>query len=150
MLHIYFGNMEKVAYGPRWFKHSYDISWFQDPFVQEMIENVDHTRYVEGYIFDSPVLGPIPPEKLSGGVKTLIMIYEKPDKVFDATSCGPNCAKMLLEIGNRKDVTVNLRYFMPFKGLDPFDVEIINAGKVVCTAKEYTLCALKSLDAEGI
>ena len=64
-----------------------------------MIEEIDHTKYVDGYIFDSPVLGPIPPERLSGGVKTLIMIYEMPEKVFNATSCGPNCAHMLLEIG---------------------------------------------------
>ena len=79
MLHIRFGDMDQVAYGPRWFKYNYDISWFQDPFVRKMIEEVDKTRYIDGYIFESPVLGPIPPEKLSGGVKTLIMIYEMPD-----------------------------------------------------------------------
>ncbi len=150
MLHIIYGNMEKVAYGPRWFKHSYELAWFQDPFVQEMIAEVDNTRYVEGYIFDSPVLGPIPPERLSGGVKTLIMIYERTDKIFDATSCGPNCAHMLLEIGRRRDVTVNLHYFMPMKGLEPFEIEIVNAGKIVRTVKEYTLCALDSLDKAGM
>ena len=150
MLHIYFGNMEKVAYGPRWFKHNYETDWFQDPFVQEMIEQIDSTKYVEGYIFESPVLGPIPPEKLSGGVKTLIMIYERADKIFDATSCGPNCAPMLLEIGKRKDVTVNLRYFMPMKGLEPFEIEIVNTGKIVSTVKEYTIHALNSLDAAGL
>ena len=110
MLHIRFGDMDQVAYGPRWFKYNYDISWFQDPFVRKMIEEVDKTRYIDGYIFESPVLGPIPPEKLSGGVKTLIMIYEMPDKVFDATSCGANCAHMLLEIGKRKDVTALTSY----------------------------------------
>ncbi|MBR6060665.1 MAG: DUF4869 domain-containing protein [Spirochaetales bacterium] len=48
---------------------------------------------MDGLVIESPILGAIPPEKLSGGVQTLIMIYEKPDLVFDATSCGENCAK---------------------------------------------------------
>lgn len=150
MLHIIFGNTENVAYGPRWFKYNYDVEWFRDPFVQKMIEEVDQTSYVDGYIFNSPVLGPIPPEKLSGGVKTLIMIYEMPEKIFDATSCGANCAGMLLEIGKRKDVTVNLRYFMPMKGLEPFQIEILNERKIVNNAEEYTLNALDCLDQAGL
>ena len=150
MLHIRFGDMDRVAYGPRWFKYNYDIRWCQDPFVRKMIEEVDKTRYIDGYIFESPVLGPIPPEKLSGGVKTLIMIYEMPDKVFDATSCGENCAHMLLEIGKRKDVTVNLRYFMPMKGLEPFELTIDNIGTIVKNNRDYTLCALDCLDPAGV
>ena len=145
MLRIYFGDMGDVAYGPTWFKHSYQLEWFQDAFVQEMIKTVDQSTYVTGGVIDSPVLGPIPPEKLSGGVKTLIMIYERPDIVFDATSCGPNCAPMLLEIGKRKDVTVNLRYHMPMNGLAPFEIEIKNTGQIVYEEKEYLLAALDSL-----
>ena len=38
MLHIRFGDMDQVAYGPRWFKYNYDISWFQDPFVRKRNE----------------------------------------------------------------------------------------------------------------
>jgi len=30
------------------------------------------------------------------------MIYKRPDKIFDATSCGENCAKWLLEIGKKR------------------------------------------------
>ena len=146
MLRIIFGDIDEVAYGPRWFKYYYELEWFKDPFVQEMVEEIDQTRYVDGYIFDSPVLGPIPPERLSGGVKTLIMIYEMPEKVFNATSCGPNCAHMLLEIGKRKDVTVNLRYFMPMNDLEPFKIEIVNKGKIVENVRDYTLTALASLD----
>lgn len=146
MLRIIFGDIDEVAYGPRWFKYYYELEWFKDPFVQEMIEEVDQTKYIDGYIFDSPVLGPIPPEKLSGGVKTLIMIYEMPEKIFNATSCGANCAHMLLEIGKRKDVTVNLRYFMPMNDLEPFIIEIVNKGKIVENIRDYTLTALASLD----
>ena len=81
MLKIYYGEMEGVCYGPLWFKYSFDLKWFQDELVQQMILDVDKSKYVTGGVIDSPVLGPIPPEKLSGGVKTLIMIYKMPDKV---------------------------------------------------------------------
>ncbi len=142
MLKIFFGEMEDTCYGPLWFKYNYDPEWFQDPFIQKMIEDVDKSRYVSGLIIDSPVLGPIPPERLSGGLKTLIMIDKMPDKVFDATSCGENCAKWLVAIGKKEDVTVNLRYFMPMDGLEPFDIMILNENKVVSNAYDYALTAL--------
>ncbi len=146
MLSIYFGEKDKIAYGPLWFKHSYRLEWFQDPFIREMIEEVDHSKYITGGVIDSPVLGPISPEQLSGGVKTLIMIYEMPELIFDATSCGPNCAHMLLEIGRKKDVTVNLRYCMPMEGLEPFEIRIMNTSEIVRNEKEYTLAALDALE----
>ena len=111
--------------------------------MQAMIEDVDHSRYVDGLVIDSPVLGPIPPERLSGGVQTLIMIYEKPELVFDATSCGQNCAKWLLEIGKRKDVTVNLYYLMPFRGFEPFEIRIINKDIIVRNSSEYVRAAIE-------
>ena len=145
MLNIYYGEMEEAVYGPLWFKYSYDVAWFSDPLVQRMLEDVDRSRYVGGTLIESDVLGPIPPETLSGGVKTLILIYENPDLVFDATSCGPNCAKWLVEIGKRKEVTVNLRYFMPMDGLDPFAIRIVNTDTIVHTATEYAFASLDCL-----
>ena len=149
MLTIYFGDKE-VSYGPTWFKYNYDPFWFQDPFVQRRSVEVDKTVYVQGSVFDSPVLGAIPPERLSGGVKTLIMIYEMPEEIFDATSCGANCAHMLLEIGKRKDVTVVLRYYMPMEGLEPFEIKIVNTKEVVTSEKEYAFAALDCLDEAGM
>ena len=150
MLRIYFGDRKDALHGPTWFKYNYDPSWFQDDLVHEMVRTVDRTEYVGGSVFDSPVLGKIPPERLSGGVKTLIMIYKMPERVFDATSCGANCAHMLLEIGKREDVTVNLRYYMPMKGLGPFEIVIANTDKVVTQEREYALAALDCLDEAGM
>ena len=150
MLRIFFGDMKDVFYGPTWFKYNYDPSWFNDELVQEMIREVDHTEYVDGCVFNSPVLGMIPPERLSGGVKTLIMIYKMPERIFDATSCGPNCAHSLIEIGKRENVTINLRYYMPMKGLEPFKIEIANTGEIVSKEKDYILAALDCLDEAGM
>ena len=143
MLHIVFGEIENVNYGPDWFKTNYDPEWLKDPFVREMIKDVDDSDYVDGLVIDSPVLGPIPPERLSGGVQTLIMIYKKPELVFDATSCGSNCAKWLLEIGNKKEVTVNLNYLMKFPGSDEFEVHIENENCTVTSMEDYVMTAVK-------
>ena len=146
MLRLFFGDMKEAAYGPTWFKYNYESLWFEDELVKAMVREVDHTEYISDSVFDSPVLGKIPPERLSGGVKTLIMIYKMPEKIFNATSCGANCAHMLLEIGKRENVTVNLRYYMPMKGLDPFEIEIVNLNRVVTNERDYALAALDCLD----
>ena len=93
-------------------------------------------------MIQSEVLGPIPPERLSGGVQTLISAYGRPDLVFNATSCGENCAKWLLKIGEVKDITVNLRYFMPFNDMEPFKIKILNNDIIVTNMDEYTDVAL--------
>ncbi len=141
MLTIHFGEMPEVKYGPTWFKYNYNPEWLKDPFVQQMILGVDNSRYVDGLVIDSPVLGPIPPERLSGGLKTLIMIYEKTELCFNATSCGENCSRWLLEIGRKKDVTVNLEYLMTFDG--PFEIKIENEDRIVTDAEDYLVTAMK-------
>ena len=143
MLHIIFGELENVNYGPDWFKANYDPEWLKDPFVRNMIKDVDSSDCIDGLVINSPVLGPIPPERLSGGVQTLIMIYEKPELLFDATSCGANCAKWLLEIGKKTDVTVNLNYLMKFPNSDEFEVFINNENRAITHLDEYVMTAVK-------
>ena len=95
-----------------------------------MIRDVDKSEVIGPRIIDSPVLGGITPRELSGGVKTLICIYKRPDRVFNASACGDNCAKWLLEIGERQDVTINLRHLMDF-GENVFSVKVLNTDQTV-------------------
>ena len=39
-------------------------------------------------------------------------MLNEPDKIFNASTCGDNCAKWILEIGKQKDLTINLRHMM--------------------------------------
>ncbi|WP_028242860.1 DUF4869 domain-containing protein [Pseudobutyrivibrio ruminis] len=142
MLSIYFGEKDNVMHGPSWFKFNYNPEWFKDELVQQMIEDIDKSKVVSDQLIQSEVLGPIPPERLSGGVQTLISAYGRPDLVFNATSCGENCAKWLLKIGEVKDITVNLRYFMPFNDMEPFKIKILNNDVIVTNMDEYTDVAL--------
>lgn len=136
MLHIFYGDMPEAIYNPVvFFKNSYTDDWITDELSVRMIRDVDRSEVLGPRIIDSPVLGGISPRELSGGVKTLICINKRPDKVFNASACGDNCAKWLLEIGKRQDVTINLRHLMDF-GKETFDVHILNTDQVVHSMKE--------------
>lgn len=150
MLNIHFGRVEDAYYGPTWFKVNYEEDWLSDELVQDMLKDIDKSEYKGGHLIDSDVLGPISPGELSGGVQTLICIYKRPDLVFDATSCGPNCAKWLLKIGNIQDVTVMLEYFMKFKDYEPFCINIENTNVIVKNNKDYTIEALNLLEEDVI
>ena len=131
MLSVFYGDMPEAIYNPVvFFKNSYTDDWIMDDLSVRMIKDVDKSDVIGPRVIDSPVLGGISPRELSGGVKTLIDIYKRPDKIFNASTCGDNCAKWLLEIGERQDVTINLRHLMDF-GKGEFKIRVLNTGKIV-------------------
>lgn len=141
MLNIYYGNMKEAVYNTAaYFKYDYEDSWIVDPFVKEMIQDVDQSTVLDSGVIDSPVLGKIPPVGLSGGVKTLILVKFDKDKIFNASTCGDNCAKWLLKISESEDRTVNLLHLMDF-GKEPFTVRILNTDLIVHSMGELVSAA---------
>lgn len=131
MLNVYFGNMPEAIYNPPvYFKNTYMDEWITDEFSREMIKDVDKSIVLDSGVIDSPVLGKIPPVSLSGGVKTLILMQNDDGEIFNASACGDNCAKWILKIAEKKDLTINLRHVMEF-GDEPFTIKILNTGEVV-------------------
>ncbi len=59
---------------------------------------------------ESKALGVISVTKLSGGTKTLLLILNEPEKIFNASTCGNNCAPFILKIADllNQDITINL------------------------------------------
>ena len=138
MLNVFFGDMPEAIYNTAvFFKNDYEDGWIVDPFVKAMIADVDSSEVIDSGVIDSPVLGKIPPVALSGGVKTLILVKFEPDHVFNASTCGDNCAKWLLKIAKDEDRTINLRHLMDF-GNEPFDIKILNTGDIVHNMKDLT------------
>lgn len=131
MLNIYYGHMKEAVYNTAaYFKYDYEDAWIVDPFVKEMIHDVDQSTVLDSGVIDSPVLGKIPPVGLSGGVKTLILVKFEQSKIFNASTCGDNCASWLLKIAEKEDRTVNLLHLMDF-GQEPFTIRILNTDQVV-------------------
>lgn len=141
MLNIFFGDMQDAIYNTSaYFKYDYEDSWIVDSFVKKMIQDVDQSAVLDSGVIDSPVLGKIPPTGLSGGVKTLILVKFEKDKVFNASTCGDNCAKWLLKIAETEDRTVNLRHLMRFEA-EPFNIRILNTKQIVHTMEELVSIA---------
>ena len=136
MLNIFYCDMNNAIYNTAsYFKYDYEDEWITDPFVKEMIQDVDQSTVLDSGVIDSPVLGKIPPTGLSGGVKTLILVKFDKDKIFNASTCGDNCAKWLLKIAETEDRTINLRHLMRF-GAEPFTIRILNTGQIVHSMEE--------------
>ena len=136
MLNIFYGDMADAIYNTSvYFKNVYEDSWITAPLAKEMIRDVDKSDVIDGAVIDSPVMGKIAPTALSGGVKTLILIENEPDKVFNASTCGDNCAKWILKIAEKREITINLRHLMDF-GEDEFEIRILNTNQIVHNMRE--------------
>ena len=141
MLKVFYGEMDNVIYNTSvYFKNRFKPQWMEDTRAIEMIKDVDKSTVLGTGAIDSPVMGIIAPVSLSGGVKTLILIDQIPEKVFNASNCGDNCAKWLLEIGREKDVVINLGHVMDF-GEGEFEIEILNSGDIVHNMYDMSVIA---------
>ena len=52
MLRIHFGDLDEANYGPSWFKYNYQPEWLRDPFVQEMMMDIDNSKYIDGVVIE--------------------------------------------------------------------------------------------------
>ena len=142
MLNIYLGDMKEAVYHhPTYFDNMYEDEWITNPLSVEMIFDVDKSKVVGAHLIESPVLGPISPKALSGGVKTLmLMAFDENDRVFNASVCGDNCAKWIMQIAENKDLTINLRHIMDF-GEGKFEAKVLNTNQIVHNMQEFLAIA---------
>ena len=141
MLNVYFGDMPDAIYNTNvYFNNTYKDSWITNPLSKEMIKAVDKSDVIDEKTISSPVFGNMSPKKLSGGVKTLLLIANDPNKIFNASTCGDNCAEWILKIAKMKEerhqkVVINLRHLMDF-GDGQFKIKVVNTNKIVTNMAE--------------
>ncbi|SHM38334.1 DUF4869 domain-containing protein [Ruminococcus flavefaciens] len=144
MLRIFYGELDTPEYifnTDVYFNNTYDDEWITDPMSVKMIKDIDGSEVKGARLIDSPYLGGIPTERLSGGVKTLMLMKFDSEHIFNASACGDNCASWILKIAEEKDLTIRLGYLMDF-GDDTFEIEIVNLHKIVHTMKELNEAVL--------
>ncbi len=131
MLNIYFGDMPEAIYNTAvYFKNTYKSKWITSDLAKTIVKDVDKSDVIGENLIESPVLGAISPLQLSGGVKTLLLVNFDKKHVFNASTCGDNCAKWLLKIAEDKKVVVNLRHLMDF-GDGNFKIRVMNNNTIV-------------------
>lgn len=141
MLCIYVGNMKDAIFNTStYFDNTYLDNWFEDELSKKIIKDIDKATLLGSKAVESKALGVIPITKLSGGTKTLLLLRHKPEKIYNISTCGDNCAKWILKIAkeNKKDLVVNLRHIMDF-GDKPFEIRIMNNDMIVHNMKELVI-----------
>ncbi len=139
MLNIYFGDMQNSIYNTNvYFNNTYKDRWLQDEMSKKMIKAVDRSEVLDEKTILSPVFGNMSPKKLSGGVKTLLLIRFDKEKVFNASACGDNCAEWILKIAEERKVVINLHHIMDF-GKGEFKIKILNTNKIVKNMAELVI-----------
>ena len=149
MLKIHYGDLdaENYIFNPdSYFNNTYEDEWITDPVSVQMIKDIDGSKVVGPRLIDSPFLGAISTERLSGGVKTLILMIHDQEHIFNASACGDNCAKWVLRIADElekqgKDLRIRLGYLMDF-GNGPFEIEIENLNLKVHNKKDLVEAVL--------
>lgn len=144
MLNIIYGDNEDFINDvDTYFYNTYNKKWLTDKFSIQIIKDVDKSEVISENLIVSPVLGNISPDFLSSGVKTLILINNVKNKIFNASNCGDNCAKWILKIAESKNITINLNHIMHFGKKDfEIKVKILNSNKLVKNMKELIECSL--------
>ena len=149
MLKILYGELESDNYifnPDAFFNNTYEDEWITDELSIQMIKDIDGSEVIGPRVIDSLFLGSIPTERLSGGVKTLILMNNDSEHIFNASACGDNCAKWILKIADRlesegRDLIIRLGYLMDF-GNETFDIEIVNLNRVVHNRKDLVEAVL--------
>lgn len=136
MLSVYFGDMPDAIYNTAvYFKNTYQDRWITNEYSVRMIKDVDRSDVMDASLIKSPVLGSITPLQLSGGVKTLILIRFDRKHVFNASTCGDNCAKWILDMAKDRKVVINLYHVMDF-GSDDFKIKVLNSDNIAHNMSE--------------
>lgn len=136
MLNVYFGDMPDAIYNTAlYFRNVYQDAWITDSMSREIILDVDKSTVVSANLIESPILGPISPVMLSGGVKTLLLIKHDKKHVFNASTCGDNCAKWILQLAEKRKLVINLHHVMDF-GPNDFKIKVLNSGAIAHNMSE--------------
>lgn len=90
------------------FNAFHEKGWLNDPVCEQMVRDIDKTEHINDYVYDSPCLGRIGPERLSGGVKGLMLIYKDLEgcRNYALNIWGDNCAEWLLHLSRIRDFTL--------------------------------------------
>lgn len=121
----------------------------ESDFCKRVIREIDKSEVYNSNIVDSPFLGIISYDRISGGAATLILLSISNLYYTRLSKMGPNCSKILYEIAKEKDVHLIFDYPMDFDFLeleDVFEAKCVDTDELIHTYGEYRSYRWKWLD----
>ena len=149
MLRIYFGSLPEEIYNTEiYYENQYEKDWVMDEFARRIIRDIDASEVVAPDLIENDIFGSFSSTELSAGVKTLLLIRNVKNRIFNISNCGDNCAPYLLELAKDRDIKVTLHHAMNFG--NSFAVKVINDNKrkVITDPTELLLLAHRYLRGE--
>jgi hypothetical protein len=135
MLHLYIGNRDDTLIAVSdYFDATFEDSWIDNELSKEMILDVDKSKVIYSHVIESPILGPITPRELSGGVKSLILMAFDTDmngKYFFGGQLGDNTLPWVLKIADKKDIYIEVTHYLGFNKGFKDKVYIDNTSEIV-------------------
>lgn len=129
-----------------YFNNIYEDEWLDDPLVKQMILDVDKSEVLSVNCIQSPVLGQIPPTKLSGGVKCCIMLLKEDDFKLWGPAVGDNCAKWIAKIAEQKDITLYMGHYLYFP--DGTKIHCLDTNQTVDSARDWSMMMIRRITEE--
>jgi hypothetical protein len=108
-----------------------------------MVKDIDKSEVIGPKLTYDYMGDAMSTDKISGGVKSLIMLYKCPNVLVNGNSMGDNCAKWFPVISNLTECYMASSYghmiskANTMNDSSPFICEIINTGKIVHTIREF-------------
>lgn len=136
MLNIYFGDLSSAVYNTKaYFNEFHTDEWMLNPISKKLIKKISKAIVINAKTIWFPPFERRTPEELSTEVKTIIDIACDRSHIFNASMCSDNCARWLLKLAEKEDITINLRHLMDF-GKGNFKIKILNTGVIVNNMSE--------------
>ena len=139
MLSIYLGmDWGAVQKPDDYFDDIRDRSWFDEDIVKQIVKDIDNSDLVSQYLLVNPVFGDMSTKSISGGAKTLILLYKNADILIDLSACGENCTSWIAKISKMTDCKASISGFhINFTDDLDFDILVENDGKHISTVDEW-------------
>lgn len=138
MLNIIMGRPEGEIYETaRYFNALFEEEWMEHEIIKDIIKDVDESDMISNKLIQNDIWGTLSPKDLSSDTKTLILMLNFPDKIFNGSQCGGNCNKWLVKIGDMVSPTIAVHHIHKFPDDMKFNIRILNDNSVVHNDKEY-------------
>lgn len=126
-----------------WFDSQSGEQYLAGDIERQMLKDIDNSIVLSNHAVENPIFGVIPPTDISGSIKTLILIKNDFEHIFNGSYMGELCAPWLQKLGESMDLTFRLGYLMRFS--EPFCIRVVNSGAVVSTWKDLVSEAIPFL-----
>lgn len=143
MLKIWLGDFQKgcIVNPDRYFNMHKESKWFDRQDIKDIIMGIENIDRVDGEYLHHRIFGGMSPERLSSGVKCLILLTINPLCNVYASRCGDNCAKYILDLAEKTDVVITLHHGMIFPR--DFDGMIMDTGERFSSKSAFVKAYIK-------